>query len=143
MERLLWGASGADVPKLRAYYLKRTFREAAEDVGRFYSLVMSAAIENLTFASPMEFEDCDIILRNAMRTKADGFFAGSVADELEKCIASAEKRVRDPMAAAEVRSLRRAWDGYRASAIREEKKWLDDVKSGAEDKEMKIIGAPE
>ena len=143
MERLLWGASGSDVPSLRAYYLKRTFREAAEDVGRFYSLIMSAANENFTFASPMEFEDFDIVLRNAMRTKADGASGGSVADELEKCLLSAERRVRSPLAAAELRSLRAAWEKYRASAVKEEEKWLKDVQGGDESKEMKIVGEPQ
>ena len=143
MERLLWGSMGDDVPALRAYYLKRTFREAAEPVGRFYSLAMSCALENLAFALPMEFDDGEVVIRNAMRTKAAGLFAGSVADEMEKCVAEAERRVRDPMAAEEVRSLRIAWDKAFADASQKEAEWLRDVAGGESEKEARILGAPE
>ena len=143
MERLLWGAQGDDVPALRAYYLKRTYRDVAEEIGRFHELIMSCAEETLTFASPMEFEDYQVLYRTAMRTKADGFFAGTVAEEMEKCLAAAERKVEDPLAAAEVKDLREAWDKYKADAIESEAKWQEDVKGGAAEKPMKIVGAPE
>ena len=135
MERLLWGASGADVPALRAYYLKRTYREAAESIGRFYELIMGAAEQRMAFASPMEFEDDQIVLRNAMRMGR--------TEEMEKCVAAAERAVRNPFAAEEVRAFRAAWDKYRADAEASEAKWQKDLKGGAESKAMKIVGAPE
>jgi len=143
MERLLWGGSGEDIPKLRAYFLKRTYREGAEAMARFYTLAMSCAEEKLTFASPMEFEDDQIIYRNAMRTKGEGMFAGTVADELEKCVAEAEKAVKDPFAAAELKVFRKGWDKYKADAVESEKRWWEDVKGGASSKPMKIVGAPD
>jgi len=142
-ERILWGSMGEDVPALRAYYLKRTFREGAEAMGRFFELAMSCAEEKLTFASPMEFEDNQIIYRNAMRTKAGGLFSGTVADEMEKCVAEAEKAVKDPVAARELKEFRTAWDKYKADALKSEADWLQDVKGGAESAAMKIVGAPD
>jgi hypothetical protein len=143
MERLLWGASGDDVPSLRAYYLKRYYRDAAEHIAKFYSLIMTCASENHSFASPMEFEDDAIILRTAMRVKAPGLFSGSVADELEKCVKKAEDSVRDHVAKKAVARFRAAWDKYLKSAKSHENKWIEDVNGGAEMKEMKIVGAPE
>ena len=135
MERLLWGGMGADVPSIRAYYLKRTYREAAESIGRFYELIMGAAEQRMTFASPVEFEDSQVILRNAKRM--------GLADELEKCVAEAERTVKNPFAAEEVRTFRKAWDKYRADAEASEAKWREDLEGGAESKAMKIVGAPE
>lgn len=135
MERLLWGASGVDVPALRAYYLKRTYREAAESIGRFYELIMGAAEQRMSFASPVEFEDDQVVLRNAMRM--------GLADALEKCVTEAEMVVKNPFAAEEVRTFRKAWDKYRADAEVSEAKWREDLKGGAESKAMKIVGAPE
>ena len=106
MERMLWGAQGKDIPKLRAYYLARTYREAAEPMARFFSLVMGLTESKLRFASPMEFEDNQIVYRNAMRTKAEGLFAGTVADELEKCLVEAEKAVKNPLAAQALKEFR-------------------------------------
>ena len=143
MERLIWGGSGDDVPALRAYYLKRTYREAAEPMGRFFDLVMGAAEKRMTFASPVEFEDEHVIYRNAMRTKAEGLFAGTVADELEKCLDEAAKKAVNPQSAAEVREFREAWEKYRKAALASEEKWQKDLKDGAESKPMKIVGAPD
>lgn len=143
MERLLWGASGYDVPVLRAYYLKRYYRDAAEHIARFYSLIMTAASETLAFASPMEFEDNAIILRTAMRVKAPDPFPGTVADELEKCIKEAEESVRDPVAVRAVSKFRVAWDRYLKEAKSHEENWIKDVNGGAEMKALKIVGTPE
>jgi hypothetical protein len=143
MERLLWGASGDNVPSLRAYYLKRYYRDAAEHIAKFYSLIMTCASETLAFASPMEFEDDSIILRTAMRVKAPGLFSGTVAEELEKCVKKAEESVRDHVAKRAVAKFRTAWDAYLKKAKADEEKWLKDVEGGAEMKEMKIVGAPE
>lgn len=143
MERLIWGSMGDDVPALRAYYLKRTYREAADAMAKFYSLVMSTAAEKLAFASPIEFEDDQIIYRTALRTKGNGLFAGTVADRLEKYVVEAEKAVKDPLAAIEVKNFRQAWDEYRTKAATSEKNWKDDCAGGAASKLMKIVGAPE
>ena len=143
MERMLWGAQGKDIPKLRAYYLARTYREAAEPMAKFYSLIMGLTESKLRFASPMEFEDEQIVYRNAMRTKAYGPAAGTVADELEKCLVEAEKAVKNPFAAQALKEFRGAWDKYKAEAIATEAKWQEDLKGGAASKEMKIVGAPE
>lgn len=142
MERLLWGASGDDVPALRAYYLKRYYRDAAEYIAKFYSLIMTCASQTLSFASPMEFEDDAIILRTAMRVKAPGLFSGTVAEELEKYVKKAEESVRDHVAKRAVAKFRSAWDAYLKKAKADEEKWLKDVDGGAEMKEMKIVGAP-
>ena len=143
MERMLWGAQGKDIPKLRAYYLARTYREAAEPMAKFYSLIMGLTESKLRFASPMEFEDEQIVYRNAMRTKADGPSAGTVADEMEKCLVEAEETVRNPFAAQALKEFREEWDKYKAEALDTEAKWLEDLKGGASSKEMKIVGAPE
>ena len=143
LERMVWGAQGKDIPKLRAYYLARTYREAAEPMAKFHSLVMGLTESKLRFASPMEFEDDQIVYRNAMRTKADGLFAGTVADELEKCVCAAEEQVKNPFAAKAVREFREAWDKYKAEAIATEAKWQEDLKGGAASKAMKVVGAPE
>lgn len=141
MGRLLWGSRGADVAALRGYYLKRTFREAADAVGRFYQRIMSLAAERMAFAAPMEFEDDAIVLRMAMRTPATG--GGTVADELEGLVRAAEAAVRDPGAAASVCSLREAWNEYRAAAEAAEAQWRLDAAGGAAAKAVKIVGAPD
>ena len=144
MERLIWGAQGDDIAKLRAYYLKRTFREAAEPMAKFYQTVMGLASEKLAFASPIEFEDAQVLYRTAMRTKAEGLFAsGTVADELENLLCEAEDKAKDPNVAAELRLFREAWDKYKADALVSEEKWKQDVTTGAAEKPMKIVGAPD
>ena len=141
MERLLWGAQGDDVPTLRAYYLKRTYREAAESIGRFYELVMSCSEKGLTFASPMDFENNQIIVRNAMRTKAKGLFAGTVAEEMEKCVVDAERRVKDSLAAKEVKDFRAAWDKYKSDALASEAEWRADLMGSTDLKPIAIVEA--
>lgn len=140
MERILWGSMGDDVPALRAYYLKRTFREAAESVGRFYELIMACAKEKLSFASPMEFEDEYIIYRNAMRSKAPGSFKGSVAEEAAACLEKAKTEVKDPIAAAVLKELCDAWDKYRADAEKSEAAWAEERKADAAVKAVPIPG---
>lgn len=142
MARMLWGSNGEDVPKLRAYYLKRTYREAAEPIARFFELVMRAAKERLTFASPMEFEDNEIIFRNTMRIKS-GIFGKTVFEQLEDCVVDAEKAAESSVAKNEVALFRAMWNKMRAAAEKAEEAWRKDVEGGADSKPMKIVGAPD
>jgi len=143
MERLLWGAQGDDVAKLRAYYLARTFREAAPAMAKFYQTVMRMASEKLAFAAPIEFEDQHVLYRTALRNRASGWFAGTIADELEACLRDAEKAAEDPNVAHEVQLIREAWDTYRADGEKDEATWKNDLKSGADTQAVKIVGAPD
>ena len=143
MTRLIWGAAGDDVAKLRAYYLKRTFREAAEPVAKFYQTLMSLASEKLMLSSPMEFEDSSVLLRTAMRAKSGKMFCKTVLDELEGYVKDAEKAAEDRNAKDAVRCLREAWDNYRADAAKDETEWQKDLSGGAAAKPMKIVGAPD
>lgn len=136
------GANGEDVPKLRAYYLKRTYREAAEPIARFFELVMRAAKDRLTFASPMEFEDNEIIFRNTMRIKS-GIFGKTVFEQLEDCVVDAEKAAESSVAKSEVAIFRAMWNKMRAAAEKAEAAWRKDVEGGADSKPMKIVGAPD
>ena len=143
MARLLWGAAGKDVAALRAYYIARTYREAAEPVAKFYQTIMSLASKKLMRVSPMEFEDSSPIIRTAMKTKSDKLFCKTIIDELEGYIKDAEKSVKDPIAKASVQYLREAWDDYRARGEKDEAEWQKDVNGGAAAKAMKIVGAPD
>ncbi len=128
--RVLWGAQGDDVAALRAYYLKRTFREAAEPVGRFYQTLMSLASERLRFDAPMDFEDYSVLLRTAMRTKSRRLFCTTVLDELDGYVRDAEGAAKTFCAMDAVRLFREAWDDYRADAVKNEAEWKKENSAG-------------
>lgn len=143
LERMLWGSMGRDVPRLRAYYLKRTYREAAEPMAKFYQLVYSFTEESMRFNAPLEFEDFQVVYRNAMRHRAKGLFAGTVAEELEGYLRQAEKCAKSRFTIEAVADFRKQWDKYKAEAVKSEADWTADCEKGANSDPIKVVGAPE
>ena len=115
LARLFWNPD-SDLQELRRYYLRRTFREAAPEMEKFYFTLHNFIYTHFAYNQPTEFEDEQQVGTLAFMTPSDK--AGrrnpnlTVADELIGYMEAARKQVRNPMSAKVLDRLYAGWTDY-------------------------------
>ncbi len=113
--RLMWEPQH-EVADLRTYFLRRTFREAAPDMEKFFGTLYRLVYRDYAPYKPMEFEDLKDFGRLAMRTKSEKNSNRTVADDLTDYLNAAAKHVKNPEATRLLTRFREKWDEYMAAA---------------------------
>ncbi len=115
LARCFWNPD-SDPKELRRYYLRRTFREAAPEMEKFYFTLDNFIYRHFAYNQPTEFEDEQQIGTLAFVTKSDK--AGirdpnlTVADELISYMEAARAKVKNPMSAKVMDRLHADWTDY-------------------------------
>ncbi|MDO4629332.1 MAG: DUF4838 domain-containing protein [Planctomycetia bacterium] len=113
--RQLWNPE-ADPIQLRKYYIRRTYREAAPDMEKFYFRLQESYYQD---PGAVEFEESDRRMAQwALWTPSP--YGGTLADELTGYLDRAQKNVRHPVAKQYVEEIRTLWLEY-VKAAKEEK----------------------
>jgi len=115
--RLMWEPQH-EVADLRAYFLRRTFREAAPDMEKFFETFYSLIYRDYAPYKPMEFEDLNDFGRLALRTKSVQNQSRAVADDLTDNLNMAAKNVKNPEASRLLAQFREKWDAYMVAALK-------------------------
>jgi hypothetical protein len=113
--RLMW-EPGHEVADLREYFLRRTFREAAPEMERFFATLYGLVYRDYAPFKPMEFEDLNDFGRLALRTPSGGNARRTVADDLADNLDAAAKLVKNPESARLLARFREKWNEYMAGA---------------------------
>jgi len=113
--RLMWEPQH-EVADLRAYFLQRTFREAAPDMEKFFETFFSLIYRDYAPYKPMDFEELNNFGRLALQTKSPQAQNRAVADDLTDILNSAAKKVKNPEAARLLGLFREDWDKYMETA---------------------------
>lgn len=110
--RLAWDTD-RNVDQLRKYYIRRTFREAAPFVEKFYFTLF-----DLYYANPIhiEFEDAETLQMGIDAIRTPGRRGQTLADHLTGCLEDAARAVKHPVAKLYVDDLRKSWDTYLAES---------------------------
>ena len=115
LARLFWNPD-SDPKELRRYYLRRTFREAAPAMEKFYFTLHNFIYTHFAYNQPTEFEDEQQVGTLAFVTpseKAGGRNPDlTVADELIGYMEEARQKVRNPMSAQMLDRLYADWTTY-------------------------------
>ncbi len=108
--RLYWDP-GANVENLRKYFIRRTFREAAPDMEKFYG-----TIRTLYFAEPRtsDFEENHETLRLVI--------ASGKLDELRGYLKSAREKVKHPVSGMMVGRISEHFETWVNSLLKESAK---------------------
>ena len=115
--RQLWDPS-ADPMQLRKYYIRRTYREAAPDMEKFYFRLQESYYQD---PITVEFEDSDCRMAQWSLWNP-GLGGGTLADELSGYLDRAMKNVRHPVAKQYVEEIRTIWADYLSKAKEEKAK---------------------
>jgi hypothetical protein len=111
--RMMWEPHRSP-PELRREFLNRTWREAASDMEKFFSLFYRTVYRDFAPYQPMEFEDRQQLGVLILRTKTpEGI---SVEEAMEQHLRDAEKNVRNPDSKQLLGEFRSVWDAYRKKA---------------------------
>jgi hypothetical protein len=115
LTRHFWNPA-SDPKELRRYYLRRTFREAAPEVEKFYFTLDNFIYQHVADNQPIDFEDAQQVGTLALVIKSDKVPNLTVAEELMSYLEDARKKVKNPMSAKVIESLHSEWTTYMEKA---------------------------
>ncbi len=102
----------ADVQQLRKYFIRRTFREAAPEMEKFYFTMTNFIQDEFAPNHLMELEDLAWIGVHAFKKPSKVKKGLSVMEEADFYFREAQKKAKNPMTQLVLEDFRKAWEFY-------------------------------
>ncbi len=102
----------ADVQQLRKYFIRRTFREAAPEMEKFYFTMTNFIQDEFAPNHLMELEDLAWIGVHAFKTPSKVKKGMNVMDEMDSYLREALKKTKNPMAKLVLKDVKDGWEFY-------------------------------